>query len=212
MSEVNCRGSIALGTGCKRCDRCLQEINDLGDPANENTARVVDEAQAVFNHLFAWISAGTPAENDDRCWTRSGFVARQMKQSPVGPFYYITKGDTGLHVYRRPRAPACVGWLKRIDLRGETTLHSLHTAARVADSCDPTEAAPQPPTAPQPGVLWLSKGGTEGRLVLAIIAADPEPLVFYRPHMPPDVLTRLSDWNKWVDRMAATERPGRQLK
>ena len=66
-------------------------------------------------------------------------------------------------------------------------------------------------TTPQPGALWLAPNG-EGRLVLAIVPADPEPLVFYRPRLPPDVLVRLSDWAKWVQSYGATDRGPARLK
>jgi hypothetical protein len=130
-----CRGSIVLGTGCKRCARCVQALNELGDPDNGNTARIIREVETSFRRLFAWIKLGfimdPRPDSEPSHWTRAGFSAQHMTQTPAGEFYHITKPDTGFNVFLRPDAPACLGWLKRIDLRGETTLHSLTIAARV---------------------------------------------------------------------------------
>ena len=132
----DCKGSIVLGTGCKRCARCKQALLDLGDATNEKTQEIIAGAQAAFLRLYDWIRAGdTSPIQGQRGWTRAGFVAQHIAHSPAGEFYHITKEGEFCSVFLRPDAPACLGWLKRIDLRGETTLNQLYRLARV----DPVE-------------------------------------------------------------------------
>jgi hypothetical protein len=157
MSAALCKGSVVLGTGCKRCERCIQAFNDLADPTNDNTARLIGEAEGSFRSLFAWITAGDVVGMSHETpyrWTRAGFTAEHMTQTPAGEFYLIRKPDTGFVAYLRPDALACLGWMQRIDLRGETTLHSLAVAARV-DSMEEDPMFAEVPERPASVVVRL---------------------------------------------------------
>ena len=109
MTDIHCKGTAILGSACGKCPRCYAE------------------AERSFDTLLGWIQGGTvllsPTGNKLRRWQRGDWRAEVIETSPAGPFKCID--GPNFIVYLRPAEPPGIGYRKRIDPRGHTTLQSL---------------------------------------------------------------------------------------